>query len=38
MLLHTITWAHRCARVEAEFEEWSAPSADERPGADEQDR
>ncbi|MFB7882834.1 hypothetical protein [Microbacterium sp. NPDC056057] len=31
MLLFTITWARRCARVEAEFAEWSAPDADGRP-------
>jgi len=35
MLLVTIEWARRCARVEAEFAQWSA-AADERPEADEE--
>ncbi len=37
MLLATITWAHRCARVEAEFAEWSSPQADRRPATAPQD-
>ena len=35
MLLHTITFAMRCARVEAAFDEWSAAqptAADDREG------
>lgn len=38
MLLATITWTHRCARVEAEFAEWSSPQADQRPAAASQPR
>lgn len=34
MLLFTVSWARRCARVEAEFQEWSSPAADARPPVD----
>ncbi|MFD4958003.1 hypothetical protein [Microbacterium sp. NPDC058389] len=36
MLLVTIEWARRCARVEAEYAHWSALEADEPSAPDDQ--